>query len=92
VQVRYLIWSNERGMWWKPNHNGYTTLTHEAGLYSEEEARRIYAKANFDPGNLNEVVCRVPWNTFAREQFDWAVQERLGSAGHAAPRADDIPF
>ena len=44
--MKYLIWCYERGMWWKPNSNGYTTNLHEAGRYSEEEATQIVNNAN----------------------------------------------
>jgi hypothetical protein len=34
----YLLWDNERGMWWKPNGQGYTFSVAQAGLYSRDEA------------------------------------------------------
>lgn len=41
----YLIWSNQHGMWWRPNHSGYTRFIEEAGRYAPEEARLIVAIA-----------------------------------------------
>jgi hypothetical protein len=34
----YLLWDNERGMWWNPNGQGYTHSVSQAGLYSRDEA------------------------------------------------------
>jgi hypothetical protein len=39
--MKYLIWSNEHGAWWKPNSHGYTTDRGDAGYYSLEEATEI---------------------------------------------------
>jgi hypothetical protein len=54
----YLIWSNEHKAWWKPDHNGYTTNTGEAGRYQEREARFICERANI--AEVNEVLCLAP--------------------------------
>jgi hypothetical protein len=58
--TEYLIWSNEHLAWWKPAELGYTTLTHNAGRYSKEEADAICARANFDPETINEVAVLAP--------------------------------
>ena len=62
---RWLIWNKERGAWWKQSRYGYTTLTHLAGRWSEEEAKRIVADSHDD-----DIALEVPWNTWAREEFD----------------------
>lgn len=69
--MKYLIWSNERGMWWKGSRHGYTTLTHLAGQFTEEEARAICAKANefAPPDQPEEVMCVCPWSSWAREEY-----------------------
>lgn len=36
--IRYLLWDNERDMWWKANDRGYTRDPHEAGRYTQEAA------------------------------------------------------
>lgn len=41
----YLVWSHEHGAWWGPARRGYVKRIAEAGLYSEEEAIDICAKA-----------------------------------------------
>ncbi len=43
---RYIIFSIERGMWWKPNQFGYTGRLEEAGRYTREEAEKICEDAN----------------------------------------------
>jgi hypothetical protein len=42
---RYLIWSNEHRLWWRPNGCGYSRLLAEAGRYSHDEALRICRSA-----------------------------------------------
>lgn len=37
----YLIWSNQKGQWWRPNRRGYTTIIEEAGRYSHDDAVHI---------------------------------------------------
>jgi len=37
---RYLLWSQERGMWWRPAASGYTTQRALAGLYTTDETVR----------------------------------------------------
>lgn len=46
---RYLIWSEERGRWWRPGRRGYTYYIQEAGRYSEQEANEIVTEANKYP-------------------------------------------
>jgi hypothetical protein len=43
---RYLIWSFERGAWWRPARRGYTKELAEAGRYPPQEARDIVFEAN----------------------------------------------
>lgn len=74
ADAHVLIWSNEHGMWWRPNRIGYTTLTHEAGRYTEAEAEAICAKANLDGERVNDVVCRGARASWTREQFEEAAQ------------------
>lgn len=45
---RWLVWSNQHGMWWRPNRSGYTAFIEEAGRYSRAEAERIVAQATCD--------------------------------------------
>jgi hypothetical protein len=45
-EERYLIWSFERGAWWRPARMGYTKELTEAGRYSPREAREIVLEAN----------------------------------------------
>jgi len=37
---RYLLWSQERGMWWRPAASGYTTDVVHAGRYTTDETIR----------------------------------------------------
>lgn len=43
---KWLIWSHERGMWWKPHKTGYTYYKQEAGLYTYPAACAICEEAN----------------------------------------------
>jgi hypothetical protein len=45
---QYLIWSNQKGMWWRPAECGYTQIIYEAGLYESADAERLLAKATCD--------------------------------------------
>lgn len=42
--------------WWRPNSCGYTTQIEEAGLYSEEEAKKITSHRSTDIAWPKEVV------------------------------------
>jgi hypothetical protein len=44
--VNWLIWSNDRGRWSKPNRHGYTNRLADAGRYSFDEALEIVQDAN----------------------------------------------
>lgn len=39
--MMYLIWNNERRMWWKPCCIGYTENRRDAGSYTRDEALNI---------------------------------------------------
>jgi hypothetical protein len=45
---RYLVWSNEHQMWWRPSHGGYTGYIEEAGRYEQDVAVQIVANATLD--------------------------------------------
>jgi hypothetical protein len=44
----WLVWSNQRGMWWRADERGYTSFLHEAGRYTRDQAEAIVAKASCD--------------------------------------------
>lgn len=46
--MRFLIWSNEHRMWWRPNQRGYTDAIEEAGRYDRAEGEDIVARATLD--------------------------------------------
>lgn len=59
----YLIWSNEHGMWWRANSQGYTRILSLAGRYSRKEAEDICEGANFalpPQREPNEVLLLAP--------------------------------
>ena len=61
--MKFLIWSNEHGAWWRPNRLGYTLLLHEAGRYDAVEAGLIVASSGAwgpVPGVPNEAVMLAP--------------------------------
>lgn len=43
--TQFMIWSNQRGAWWRPFRRGYTTIIEWAGVYSEAEAQEIIAQS-----------------------------------------------
>jgi hypothetical protein len=58
----WVIWSNEHAAWWKPYERGYTYVFQEAGLYTEDEVKRILEKANiveYGKGIPNEVALLI---------------------------------
>jgi hypothetical protein len=61
-EKRWLIWSNEHSMWWKPNHRGYTAEPKEAGLYTFDEALAICKGAN-----MHQPSHEFPNETMVRE-------------------------
>jgi hypothetical protein len=75
VSNEWLVWSNEHQAWWRPCRSGYTTLTHEAGWYSEREADEIVTNANrwLNEGAWpKEVKVRAPRSSWAFDQFVYA--------------------
>ena len=42
---RWLVWSNERGAFWRQNRHGYTRNVDEAGRFSFADAATICAEA-----------------------------------------------
>lgn len=46
--MKWLIWSNQHGMWWRTDERGYTQVIDEAGRYERAEAERIVARATCD--------------------------------------------
>ena len=47
---RYLVWSNEHRMWWRPNSCGYTTDIAQAGRYTRAEAIKHSSGRDQEPG------------------------------------------
>lgn len=45
AQEKYLIWSNDRGLWWRPNAWGYTRDPRLAGRFSLTKAVEIVTVA-----------------------------------------------
>ena len=54
----YLIWSEEHGAWWRPNHAGYTTSMKRAGRYPTPVAQAICVNANAG-GTFCEVMVEI---------------------------------
>ncbi len=46
--MKYLIFSNQKRMWWRANRLGYTDIVDEAGRYTRDEAEAIVADATVD--------------------------------------------
>ena len=44
----FLVWSNQHGMWWRPEQIGYTQIIDEAGRYSRSMAAEIVRDATLD--------------------------------------------
>jgi hypothetical protein len=42
----WVVWSFEHNAWWRPHRWGYTADVHEAGRYTEFEAKVIELHAN----------------------------------------------
>src|SRR4051812_5954394 len=42
----FVVWSQDRGMFWRSGWHGYTTRADKAGRFSKEEAERILERAN----------------------------------------------
>jgi hypothetical protein len=62
MSERWLIWSNEHRAWWRPAGHGYTTATHQAGMFSRDEAEAIVRDANRVPRDPpNEVMVLAPF-------------------------------
>jgi hypothetical protein len=61
--VRYLIWSNQHGAWWKTNGFGYTLDIGEAGRFSREQAEEdVESAGSYGPieGLPDEVMVLAP--------------------------------
>lgn len=60
---KYLIWSNEHGLWWGPGYCGYTPVISRAGRYRLTEATIICTNANAylaATAEPNEVMVLAP--------------------------------
>lgn len=69
------VQGGDLALWWRPNRHGYTVNLDEAGVYSEEEARRL------DRGREIDVAYRV-------EDVNPKVIRALGvDAAYDLPRA-----
>lgn len=44
--MKWLIWSNEHDMWWRPEAHGYTSFRDKAGRYELKRAMEICVNAN----------------------------------------------
>lgn len=44
----YLVWSNQRAMWWRAARAGYTQVIDEAGRYTRAEGEAIVRSATCD--------------------------------------------
>lgn len=51
---QFLIWSNQKGMWWRADRRGYTQFIEEAGRYPVAEAAAIVADATCDGQLVHE--------------------------------------
>lgn len=51
-----LIWSPEKGMWWRPERCGYTASRVEAGTYERADAERIVAGSHGRNGRIEEMT------------------------------------
>jgi hypothetical protein len=43
-----LVWSNQKGMWWRADRSGYTQCIDWAGRYTRAEAEKIVRSATCD--------------------------------------------
>lgn len=55
----YWIWSDEHGMWWRPDSRGYTAVLKEAGIYTHMQAKEILSRANFIQVNEHAIPARA---------------------------------
>jgi hypothetical protein len=79
---QWLVWSNQRGMWWRADHRGYTQQIEEAGRYPRVEAEEIVRKATVD-GQLKH------WRTDPVSGVGyWSFDEVLV----AAPESIEVPW
>ena len=56
--LRYLLWANDRQMWWRADGWGYTPNRTEAGRFSEAEALRHVAQSAL-AGRVSEATVMV---------------------------------
>lgn len=78
----HMIYSHERGQWWRPRRHGYTSVLAEAGRYSAQEAAEIIADTVYGwHGGLPPEVAIA-----ATSDLDEAAQ-RVSDATQAALKA-----
>jgi hypothetical protein len=75
----YLIWSIEHRGWWKASRFGYTTVTYDAGRFSEREARAICEQANAHakPGEPEEIMVPAPSRNWCLSEMTMSQTERM---------------
>ena len=58
TELRYLLWANDRDMWWLPDGWGYTANRTEAGTFSETEAVRFVIQSAH-AGRVSEATVMI---------------------------------
>lgn len=69
---RYVIWSIEHQAWWRAAWCGYTETLGDAGLYDDEQARKVLQGANRVA--VNE--CAIPVRTLG---LRYLLSQRVGA-------------
>lgn len=81
--MTYLIWSNQRGMWWRSNESGYTQYIEEAGRYEKGQAEAIVRKST-----VNGALVRVRRDLATGIPYQFFDEVMVPAEG--LPRSDDL--
>lgn len=79
MAAKFLVWSNQKRMWWRPAEPGYTEFIEEAGRYPRVLAERIVYDATCNGQLRHPRMNPVTGETYAQlDEYMVLAPESIG--------------